>query len=134
MQHGYMYQGGFEQNHASLRPGTTTYRTHSGAVVSIPEWPAAVNGLRVGYMERRGKKFFVVRLQFEDHDVVLRTPVPVDRLRHMGNRRFSPEPTLVPDDLASALLDDVIAANPDQAAELALLINRVNVVRRGANV
>src|SRR5262245_33191104 len=130
MQHGYMYQGGFEQNHASLEPGTNSYKTHSGAVVPIPDWPAAVNGIRVGYMERRGRKFFAVRIQFEDHDVVLGNPLAIDRLRHMANRRFGPEPTIVSDDLASALLDDVIAANPSQSAELALLINRVNVVRR----
>src|SRR5207237_6755425 len=62
MLHGYMYQGAFERNHESLRPGATTYRARSGAVVVIPEWPRDVNGLRVGYMERRGKRFYAVRV------------------------------------------------------------------------
>ena len=131
MLHGYMYQGAFERNHESLRPGATTYRARSGAVVVIPEWPPGVNGLRVGYMERRGKRFYAVRVQFEDHDIVLANPVVIDSLRHMGNRRFSSKPTIVPDDLASALLDDIIDQNLEQSAELALLINRINQVRRG---
>lgn len=131
MLHGYMYQGGFERNFPALAPGTTDYRTHAGAVVPIPTWPSDVDGVRVGYMERRGKKFFAVRLQFEEHDVVLGTPVAIDPMRHMGNQRFSADPTIVPDDLASALLDDVIEANPAQTNELALLLNGVNAVRRG---
>ena len=131
MQHGYMYQGGFEGNYPTLRPGATTYRTRDGATVPIPVWPDEVNGVRVGYMEKRGKKFFAVRLQFEMHDVVLGTPLAIDPFRHMGNRRFSAEATVVPDDFASALLDDIIEANPEQGEELALLINRVNQVRRG---
>jgi hypothetical protein len=131
MNHAYMYQGGFERNYASLGPGATTYQTRSGGTTPIPEWPADVDGVRVGYMERRGKKFYAVRIQFEEHDIVLRTPVVIDPFRHMGNRRFSAEPTLVDDDCASALLDDVIEQNSEQSSELALLINRVNQVRRG---
>jgi hypothetical protein len=131
MYHAYMYQGAFERNYPLLRPGATTYQTRTGVQVPIPAWPAEVNGLRVGYMERRGKKFYAVRLQFEDRDIVLGIPIVIDPLRHMGNRRFSAEPTIVDDDCASALLDDVIEQNPEQSVELALLINRVNQVRRG---
>jgi hypothetical protein len=130
MHHGYMYQGGFERNYAALRPGATTYQNHAGADVPIPIWPAEIDGIRVGYMEKRGKRFCAVRVQFEDHDIVLRNPVAVDGLRHMGNRRFSAEPTIVTDEFASALLDDIIDQNPDQSAELALMINRINQVRR----
>jgi hypothetical protein len=82
-------------------------------------------------MERRGKKFYAVRVQFEDHDIVLRKPVVIDPMRHMGNRRFAAEPTVVDDACASALLDDVIEQNPEQSVELALMINRINQVRRG---
>jgi hypothetical protein len=38
---------------------------------------------------------------------------------------------VIKDDVASALLDDIIASNPEQQTELALLLNRVNHVRRG---
>jgi hypothetical protein len=130
MQHAYMYNGAFEGNYPSLKPGAQTFRTGTGAEMPIPPWPEEANGIHVGYMERQGKKFCAVRLQFEDHDVVLHNPVILDRTRHLGNRRFSPKPTVVPDELASALLDDAIAQNPEQSEELALLINRVNQVRR----
>ena len=131
MLHGLMYQGGFELNFASLSPGTHSFRTSDGMELDLPDWPDTVDGVRFGYMERRGRKFLVVRLQFEEHDIVLRTPLALDRMRHMGNQRFSARPTLLTDANASALLDDVIDCNPEQSTEIALLINRVNQVRRG---
>jgi hypothetical protein len=131
MNHAYMYHGAFERNYPSLRPGATMYQSRTGIPTAIPDWPSEVNGLRVGYMERRGKKFYAVRVQFEDHDIVLPKPVALDRMRHMGNRRFAVEPTIVDDDCASVFLDDAIEQNPEQSAELALLINRINQVRRG---
>jgi hypothetical protein len=81
-------------------------------------------------MEKTGKKFYAVRLQFESHDIVLVHPVAIDPMRHMNNRRFSAQPTLVRDGEVSALLDDVIRENPETQPELAMLINRVNQVRR----
>jgi hypothetical protein len=134
MRHGLMYQGGFERNYASLAPGTRTFVTSAGAVQALPEWPDAVDGVRFGYMERRARKFLVVRLQFDEHDIVLRTPIALDRMRHMGNQRFTARPILLADTSASALLDDVIECNPEQSTEIALLINRVNQVRRGGVV
>jgi hypothetical protein len=131
MLHGLMYQGGFEQNFASLGPGTHSFCTSDGSERELPDWPGSVDGVRFGYLERRGRKFLVVRLQFDEHDIVLRTPVALDRLRHMGNQRFSARPTMLSDANASALLDDVIECNPEQSTEIALLINRVNQVRRG---
>ena len=65
-------------------------------------------------MEKSGKKFFAVRVQYDDHDIVLENPVAIDPLRHMNNRRFAAEPTVVGDDEASALLDDIIRDNPDK--------------------
>ena len=134
MVHALMYQGGFEQNFSSLVPGTRTFRTSDGQDRDLPDWPETVDGVRFGYMERRGRKFPVVRLQFDEHDIVLQTPITLDRLRHMGNQRFSARPTLITDACASALLDDIIECNPAQSTELALLINRVNQVRRGGVV
>jgi hypothetical protein len=53
-------------------------------------------------------------------------------MRHLGNKRFAPEPTTITDKMAETLLDDMIERNPEQQEELALLINRVNQVRRTA--
>jgi hypothetical protein len=134
MLHGLMYQGGFERNFATLSPGARSFLTSDGAELELPDWPDSVDGVRFGYMERRGRKFLVVRLQFDEHDIVLRTPVALDRLRHMGNQRFSARPIVLTDVNASTLLDDVIECNPEQSTEIALLINRVNQVRRGGVV
>jgi hypothetical protein len=131
MLHGLMYQGGFERNFATLESGVRSFRASDGEELELPDWPESVDGVRFGYMERRGRKFLVVRLQFDEHDIVLRTPVALDPLRHMGNQRFTARPTLLTDANASVLLDDVIECNPEQSTEIALLINRVNQVRRG---
>ena len=130
MRHALMYQGSYEQNHEGLKPGMHTFRGTDGVERTIPDWPKDVDGVRVGYMEKSGKKFVAVRVQFQDHDIVLHSPVVIDQMRHLGSRRFSPEATVIPDDLAEALLDDLIENNPDQNGELGLLINRVNQVRR----
>ena len=130
MQHGYLYNGAFEANYPSLRSGATTYKTTSGEVRPLPDWPTEIDGVRAGYMERRGKKFFVVRLQFADEDIVLGNPVLIDRMRHLGNQRLSAGPLIVDDDSASSLLDDAIAANADQQKEIAMLISRMNNTRR----
>jgi hypothetical protein len=50
----------------------------------------------------------------------------------MNNRRLGPEPLTVTDDEASALLDDIIRDNPEKQAELAMMINRINTIRRAA--
>jgi hypothetical protein len=127
-----MYQGAYESNFETLRPGAETYRATDGAEHPLPPWPDHVDGVRIGFMERAGKKFFVVRVQFEEHDVVLENPLALDPMRHLGNRRLAAQPTILDDQLASTLLDDIISRNPGQSNALALLINRVNQVRRGA--
>jgi hypothetical protein len=83
-------------------------------------------------MEKAEKKFYAVRVQHDDHDVILQNPVHLDPERHMNNRRLNPDPLPVTDDEASALLDDIIRDNPDKQAELALMINRINSIRRAA--
>jgi hypothetical protein len=69
---------------------------------------------------------------FDEHDIVLENPVALDPLRHMGNKRFSAGPMILSDDEASALLDDIIRDNPEKQPELALMINRINQIRRDA--
>jgi len=132
MRHGYMYNGAFELNFDRLAPSKETYTTTEGAERPLPSWPDEIDGIRVGYMEKAGKKFYAVRVQYQDHDVILANPVAIDPLRHMNNRRFSADPTVVSDDEASALLDDIIRDNPDRQADVALMINRINQIRRAA--
>jgi hypothetical protein len=127
-----MYQGAYELNYTALQPGRSTYKSTEGDERPLPAWPKKADGVRIGYMEKSGKKFFAVRVQFENHDVVLENPVAIDPLRHMSNQRFSAEPIVVSDEGASALLDDIIRDNPDKQAELAAMINRINQIRRAA--
>ena len=131
MRHALVYHGAYELNYGRLVPGASTYVATDHTQRPLASTAPAIDGLIVGYMERAGKKFSAVRLRFEDRDIILRNPVPLDPMRHMGNRRFSPRPVEIQDDVASVLLDDIIAQNPDQQTELALLLNRVNHVRRG---
>ena len=132
MHHGLMYQGSYEKNYDSLRPGASSFRATDGSEHRIPEWPDDVNGVKVSYMEKTGKKFYAVRVQFDGHDIVLKNPVLLDPMRHLGNKRFAAEPTTITDEVAETLLDDLIEKNPEQQKELALLVNRVNQVRRAA--
>ena len=137
MQHGLMYQGSYEKNYSVLQPGVSAFRGTDDTEHQIPEWPADVNGVKIGYMEKSGKKFYAVRVQFEGHDIILKNPVVLDPLRHLGNKRFAPEPTTITDPMAETLLVDMRRVLHDvqerlgkQQKELALLINRVNQVRR----
>jgi len=132
MRHGYMYNGAFELNFPGLRPGAAIYKTTDGEERPLPSWPDKIDGVRVGYMEKSGKKFYAVRVQYQDHDIVPENPVALDPLRHMNNRRFSPQPIQVTDDEASALIDDIIRDNPDKQPELAMLINGINQTRRAS--
>jgi hypothetical protein len=127
-----MYGGAFERNYNTLRPGQSSYQSTDGEERPLPPWPDEVDGVRIGYMEKTGKKFYAVRVQYADHDVVLENPVALDPLRHMNNQRFTAEPIVVGDDEASTLLDDIIRDNPDKQPELAMMINRINQVRREA--
>lgn len=130
MQHGLMYQGSFESNYSVLQPGATAFRGTDGTEHPIPDWPKDVNGVKVSYMEKSGKKFYAVRVQYEDHDVVLKNPVLLDPMRHLGNKRFARDATMITDKDAETLLDDLMEKNAEQQKELALLVNRVNQVRR----
>lgn len=125
-----MYNGAFELNYSTLQPNSTTYRSTEGEERPLPQWPDKIDGVRVAYMEKAGKKFFAVRVQYDDHDIVLKNPVALEPLRHMNNRRFSPEPTVVGDDEASALLDDIIRDNPEKQPALARMLNQINQTRR----
>ena len=131
MHHGVMCQGAFEANIGHLAPGRRTF-LEGGVEQPLPDWPADVDGIRFGALERRGR-WLVARVEFDDQDVILHTPVPLDPLQHLGGRRRGSTPlVLLTDDLAERVLDDVLEINPTQTTAIALVVNRVNQVRRAA--
>jgi hypothetical protein len=76
-------------------------------------------------MEKAGKKFVAVRILDDEADIVLRHPVLLDPPRHMGyGKRFGAEPTLIEDETARALFEDIIECNPEQRTELIALRHR----------
>src|SRR4051812_3552725 len=109
MNHCLTYEGAYEVNFPRLTRGMTTFIATDGKPRELAPRPAVVDGLVVGYMERSGKKFSAVRLEFEGFDIALKNAVPLDRLRHLGNRRFSADPVVITDELVSNLLDDILA-------------------------
>jgi hypothetical protein len=119
MRHALRYHGAFERNFDDLKPGARTFHGTEGGEHALPDWPAKADGIRVSYMEKAGKRFAAVRVEYGQSDVVLRNEVLIEPGRHMGyGQRFSPEPTEIGDEVARALLDDIMARNPDQRAEL----------------
>jgi hypothetical protein len=115
-----MYQGSYERNFENFKPGATHFEGADGESNPIPAWPGSADGVRIGYMEKAGKKFFIVRVQYGDADVVLRNPLVIDLARYFGyGKRLGPEPTLIEDDaLIVTLLEDVLRKNPEQSNEL----------------
>lgn len=120
MTHCYMYHGGFERNFSNLKPGATTFEGTDGASHQILPWPSGADGVCIGYMEKAGKKFMVVRVVHGSTDVVLPDPLVIDPARHMGHgRRFGAAPTLVDDDgILITVLEDVMKKNPGTANAL----------------
>jgi hypothetical protein len=115
-----MYHGGYERNFGRFTSGSTSFEGTDGNVHAIPAWPASADGLRIGYMEKQGKKFCVVRVGYGASDVVLANDLVLDPGRHLGfGHRLGPEPTLVEDDkVALTLLEDVIKKNADAPGAL----------------
>lgn len=122
-----MYHGGFEANFTRLTPGARSFLGSDNSERVIPEWPDEADGLRIGYMEKQGKRFVAVRVMDDADDVVLEHEVLLDPPSHMGyGKRFSPEPTVIEDDPAKQLLHDIIERNPGQRARLSAMRDRRN--------
>ncbi|MGI8499257.1 MAG: hypothetical protein ACR2OG_16925 [Gemmatimonadaceae bacterium] len=131
MRHALMYHGSFERNFPALAAGARSFVGSDGAEHQIPDWPAEVDGLRIGYMEKSVKRFAAVRVQNDDDDVVLGHELLLDPARHLGyGKRFSPEPTVIDDEIAGVLLDDVIAKNPEQRSRLEAMRTRMPGAKR----
>lgn len=120
MRHCLLYAGGFERNFPNLTAGSTSFEGTDGAQHPLPTLPAEVDGVRVSYMEKPGKKFCAVRVQSGKNDIVLQHEVLLDPPTHMGHgKRFGHEPTIVDDEIMAVLLADIMAKNPDQKMQLA---------------
>ena len=77
-------------------------------------------------MEKAGKRFVAVRVMDDQGDVILGNELLIDPPSHMGyGKRFSPEPTIIDDDAAKQLLNDIMEKNPDQRAELKAIRDRM---------
>jgi hypothetical protein len=127
-----MYHGGFERNFPSLKAGSTSFTGTDGGEHKVPDVPKEVNGVCVGYMEKAGKKFAAVRVQHGSNDVVLKNELLLDAARHMGyGNRFSPEPTIITDEVMATLLEDIMSKNPDQRNELAKIRGTFSVTGQG---
>ena len=120
MKHALMYHGAFESNFSQLKPGATTFVGTDGKTHDLPAWPKEAEGIRFGYMEKEGKKFFAVRVMDSKADLVLPHEVRIDPTRHMGmNKRFGHEPTVVDEGPAADLLADILKGNPELRLKLA---------------
>lgn len=126
MSHALMYHGGFESNFSRMKAGASTFLGSDGSERVLPGWPEEANGLRVGYMEKAGKRFVAVRVVDDKDDVMLEKELLIDPPSHMGyGNRFSPEPTIIEDDAAKRLLDDIIEKNPGQRDRLTAIRDRM---------
>lgn len=126
-----MYHGGFEANFSRMKSGAKTFLGSDGTEKVIPDWPDEADGLRVGYMEKAGKRFVAVRVMDDKSDVVLGNELLIDPPSHMGyGKRFSGEPTIIEDDAAKMLLAAIIEKNPDQKAELTAIRDRMPWARK----
>ena len=120
MRHCLLYAGGFERNFPTLQPGATTFEGSDGAQHPLPSVPPDVDGVRVHYMEKTGKKYCAVRVQSGKNDIVLQHEVLLDPPSHMGHgKRFGHEPTVVENEIMASLLADIMEKNPDQKMQLA---------------
>ena len=115
MRHALMYIGGFERNFPALTSSATSFTGTDGKEHGYAPWPPSADGLRIGYMEKHGKKFVAVRIADGAEDVVLKNELVMVPGEHFGfGTRLSGEPTLVEDDTTILkLLEDAAKKNAD---------------------
>ena len=118
-----MYVGGFERNFRNLVPGTSSFDGSDGQAHPYPAWPSSVDGVRVSFMEKAGKKFCAVRVSDGQSDVVLENEMVMVPGEHFGfGTHLSGEPTVVGDDKAMLkMLEDIIKKNRESSEELLLI-------------
>ena len=126
MRHALMYVGGFERNFSKLTAQTTSFEGSDGQAHPYPEWPSSVDGLRISYMEKAGKKFCAVRVADGMSDVVLKNELVMVPGEHFGfGTHLSGEPTRIDDSIAiMKMLEDIIKRNMDSSDDLLLIRTR----------
>ena len=125
MRHALMYVGGFERNFPTLTAATSSFTGTDGKEHTYLAWPPSADGLRVGYMEKHGKKFVAVRVGDGVEDVALKNELVMVPGEHFGfGTRLSGEPTLVEDDnTIMKLLEDAAKKNADHKDVAGVLLN-----------
>ncbi len=120
MRHAFMYAGGFETNFPKLTSATTSFEGSDGQQHAYAPWPDGVNGLRVSFMEKAGKKFVVVRIADGTADVVLHNEMVLVPGEHFGfGVHLHGTPTVVEDNVAiMKLLEDATKKNVAHSDEL----------------
>ena len=120
-----MYVGGFERNFPNLTSSSTSFTGTDGKDHAYAPWPPSADGLRIGYMEKHGKKFVAVRIADGTSDVALKNELVMVPGEHFGfGTRLSGEPTLVEDDNAILkLLEDATKKNADHKDVSDALLN-----------
>ena len=120
MRHALRYAGHFEKNFMNLTTASTTFEGSDGQQHEYAPWPDGVNGLRIAFMEKAGKKFVAVRIADDTSDVVLRNEMVLVPGEHFGfGVHLSGSATVVEDNLAiMKLLEDATKKNVDHSDEL----------------
>ncbi|HYW31416.1 MAG TPA: hypothetical protein VE869_07925 [Gemmatimonas sp.] len=120
MRHALMYVGSFERNFKSLSSTTSTFEGSDGTSRAYAPTPEGVNGLRVYFMEKAGKKFVAVRVADAISDVVLKNEMVLVPGEHFGfSVHLSGTPTIVEDNIAvMKMLEDITKKNASQGDEL----------------
>jgi len=120
MRHALRYAGNFEKNFMNLTTASTTFEGSDGQQHEYAPWPDAVDGLRISFMEKAGKKFVAVRIADDTSDVVLRNEMVLVPGEHFGfGVHLSGSATVVEDNLAILkLLEDATKKNVDHSDEL----------------
>jgi hypothetical protein len=132
MRHCLLYNGGFERNFSKLKAGEWSFEGTDGQPHPVTPPPADVDGVRVGYMEKSGKKFAAVRVQKGARDVILKHEVLLDPTRHLGpGNRFAAEPIVVGDVAMADLLADIMTKNPEQKSELTSIRGSFSLTGQG---
>ena len=110
-----MYIGGFERNFPNLTSSTASFTGTDGKDHQYGAWPSSADGVRIGYMEKHGKKFVAVRVADDTSDVIVKNEMVMVPGEHFGfGTRLSGEPTLVEDDNAILkLVEDIAKKNAD---------------------
>ncbi|WP_373064168.1 hypothetical protein [Gemmatimonas sp.] len=120
MRHAFMYAGSFEKNFMKLTTTTTSFEGSDGQQHAYAPWPDGVDGLRISFMEKTGKKFVVVRIADGTSDVVLHHEMVLVPGEHFGfGVHLQGTPTVVEDNIAiMKLLEDATKKNVGHSDEL----------------